>query len=358
MKSIIILNGDMARGGGTERMTQILSETLAKIPNYCVHIISITYCSESYYPLSNSVHLHSLHNTLGKIGMIKKFCELKRLLKELHADIVINVDVFLGIYSIPFKLFCKKIKIISWEMFNLKNNMGLSWCKHLRRFVLTFSDYYICLTNADTEAFKSFYKIKIPITYIYNPIEPKEIYNGYNINSKLIITVGNFFYTKGYDLAIDVADLVLPKHKDWKWIFYGDGVEMERLQKRVVRSEISNQIIFAGRTNNIIEKYKECAMYVMTSRLEGFGLVLLEAKCCNLPTIAYDVPCGPAEIIDHNVSGTLVPAFDTKAMADAIDELIINDNKRMEYSIKAQNNMSEFSIDKFSNKWQQIIESL
>lgn len=348
----------MSRGGGTERMTQILADTLSTNKNYNVSVISLSPCKKSYFPLSTQVKFYSLSAHNSKLGILMVFYELKKKVKQLHADIIINVDVFLSIYSIPIKLFFKKTKIVSWEMFNLSNDMGLSWCKHLRKFALTYSDYYVCLTKSDTQAFINHYKIRCPITYIYNPYEQNKKYEGYDICSKNIITVGNFFYTKGFDLAIDVAKIVLTKHKDWKWFFYGDGVEMEKLRRLVQNSNISSQLIFAGRTMNIMEKYKQSAFYVMTSRLESFGLVLLEAKCYNLPTIAFDVPDGPAEIIEDGISGYLVPAFDIKAMANCVEEMMIDTKKRCEFSKMAQNNISKFSIEEFRIKWFKLLDSL
>ncbi len=70
---------------------------------------------------------------------------------------------------------------------------------------------------------------------------------------------------------------------------YGDGKELENIKKMVQENDLENNVIFCGRTSHILEEYKKAALYVMTSRTEGFGLVLTEAKSCNLPTLAYDI---------------------------------------------------------------------
>ena len=344
----------MSRGGGTERMTQILADTLSLKSDYRVVVISMAYCENSYFQMSKDVKFFSLNDCSGKFGMLRKFWKLKKLFGFLQADVVINVDVFLSIYTIPLKLFFHKLKIISWEMFNLENDMGLSWSDTLRRFALTYSNRYVCLTKSDSEAFKKKYK-RGNIIYIYNPCE-EERYDGYDVDSKIIVTAGKFFYTKGFDLALKVAEKVLPKYPLWRWIFYGDGVEFEKLRVKALKSVVSNQIIFAGRSSRIKEDYKKCSFYVMTSRLEGFGLVLLEAKSCNLPTLAFDVPNGPAEIIENGISGYLIPAFDINAMADAIENLIINPGLRIEFSSNAKRNLDLFSIEKFRNKWISTID--
>lgn len=96
----------------------------------------------------------------------------------------------------------------------------------------------------------------------------------------------------------------------------------------------------------------------MTSRLEGFGLVLLEAKCYNLPTIAFDCPSGPAEIIEKDVSGFLIPSFDIKDMAYKIEYLITNPQQRIKFSQQASGNLHKFSKRSFLAQWINIINEL
>ena len=110
-------------------------------------------------------------------------------------------------------------------------------------------------------------------------------------------------------------------------------------------------MIFCGRTKQILEEYKKAAMYVMTSRTEGFGLVLTEAKSCNLPTLAYDIDFGPREIIEDGVSGYLVKAYDSDVMAEKICELIENEEKRVLFSKRAKDNCGKFTRNSFINQW-------
>lgn len=126
----------------------------------------------------------------------------------------------------------------------------------------------------------------------------------------------------------------------------------------VHENNLEKNVIFCGRTSSILEEYKKAAMYVMTSRTEGFGLVLTEAKSCNLPTLAYDIDFGPREIIDNNVSGYLVEAFDSNAMAEKICELIENEEKRVLFSKRAKDNCEKFTKEAFISKWIEIFEKI
>ncbi len=351
---VCIFNGDMSRGGGTERITQVLANALAQDENYSVYVLNCRNKSgNSYYPLSEKV----IMETLKEGSLLKQIFSLRKFLRKNKIDVIINVDVMLGIWSLP-ATFLTKTKVIAWEMFNIKNDIGSSKTKVIRKLSLRRCAYYVNQTKGDMEAFLKEFKVKRPITYIYNPIDANKDYVEYDGNSKTIITAGHFFFTKGYDLAVEVAKEVFKVHPDWQWRFVGDGQRFEEIKDKVKEYGLEKNVIFAGRTNNMAEEYKKAALYVMTSRTEGFGLVLTEAKSYNLPTLAFDVDFGPREIIEDNHSGYLVPAFDIELMAQKICELIENNEKRISFSNHAKDNLDKFSLDAFTEKWKEILKSV
>ena len=352
--NICIFNGDMSRGGGTEHITQILANGLTDNTEHSVTVLSCQNKSgETYFPLNENVKTVALK----KVKIIDKILELRRFLKQNKIDVIINVDIMLGIFSLP-ATFLTKTKIISWEMFNIRNDIGSKNTAWMRRICLRKSAYYINQTKGDMEAFIKEMPVKCPITYIYNPCEIDMNYTDYDIESKTIITAGHFFYTKGYDLAVEVAKLVHKRHPDWQWEFYGDGSQLENIKKQVQEAGLVDFIKFCGRIKNITEAYKKASMYVMTSRTEGFGLVLTEAKSCNLPTLAYDIDFGPREIIDDGVSGYLVKDFNAQNMAEKICELIENPEKRLEFSKRAKDNCDKFSEKAFIEGWINILDKI
>ena len=354
MINVCVFNGDMSRGGGTERITQILANSLASDENYNVFVLNLNNPNAtSYYPLDDNINF-----VVAKRGhIVNKIICIRRFLKVNRIDVIINVDIMLGIYTLPAS-FWIKTKMVSWEMFNIRNDIGSKNTDKFRKICLRKSAYYVNLTKSDMEAFINEMPVKCPITYIYNPCEIDLNYTDYDVESKIIATAGHFFYTKGFDLVVPVAKFVFDKHPDWKWHLYGDGIEMENVKESVSKNGLENNVIFCGRTNSLLYELKKASMYVMTSRNEGFGLVLTEAKSCNLPTIAYDVDFGPREIIDNGVSGYLVDAFDAKKMANCICELIENKDKRIDFSNKAKDNCSKFSLDKFVEDWKKVINEI
>ena len=354
MKNICIFNGDMSRGGGTERISQVLANALVNTQKYNVFVLNLNNEKGiSYYPLEETVHFEVLKET----SILRKIKELSRFLKSNRIDLIIDVDIMLGIYTVPATMLYRKTKVISWEMFNLRNDIGSKNTDTIRKICLRRSAYYVNQTKGDMEAFIKEMPVKCPITYIYNPCEFDKDYVDYDMNSKTIVTAGHFFFTKGYDLAIEVANIVLKRHPDWIWKFFGDGCELEKCKQKAKEYKLDN-LEFCGRTSDIIGEYKKASMYVMTSRTEGFGLVLTEAKSCNLPTLAFDIDFGPREIINHNVSGFLVSDFNVSEMADRICELIENPQLRKDFSAKAKDNCDKFSLEQFASRWETVLDSI
>ena len=96
----------------------------------------------------------------------------------------------------------------------------------------------------------------------------------------------------------------------------------------------------------------------MSSRFEGFGMVLLEAMACGIPCIAFNCPYGPSDIINDNTDGFLVKHFDCDAMAEKICFLIENPNLRKKMGEQARNNVLRYNKDEVMKKWTSLFDKL
>lgn len=355
MYNICIFNGDMSRGGGTERITQILANALAEATDYNIYVLNVSNEKGiSYFPLNERVRM----KTLNSGSYFEKVFSLRRFLRQNRIHILVDVDVMLGLYAFPAALFLPKVKIVSWEMFNIRNDIGSSLTKRVRQYALKHGAYYVTQTKRDMDAFLHEMVVHSPITFIYNPCDSVVSKTPYRMDSRVIMTAGHFFRTKGYDLAVEVAHILFQKHPEWSWKFYGDGVQMDNVRQRVKEYSLEKNVIFCGRVSDLSVAYDEGAIYVMTSRLEGFGLVLTEAKTHKLPTVAFDVEFGPGEIIDDGISGYLIPPFEIEHMAEKISYLIEHPEIRAAFSEQAPDNLPKFSKDGFVSAWINLIETL
>ena len=99
-------------------------------------------------------------------------------------------------------------------------------------------------------------------------------------------------------------------------------------------------------------------MFVLTSRFEGLGIVLLEAKANNLPVISFNCDCGPSEIVKNNVNGYLINCFNVKKMSEKIYELLTNKKNCIEFSNNSKLDMDKFEPNLIVNEWDTLIKEL
>jgi len=94
----------------------------------------------------------------------------------------------------------------------------------------------------------------------------------------------------------------------------------------------------------------------MTSRSEGFPMVLLEAKAFGLPIVSFDCETGPSEIVKNNEDGFIVPMNDTVQFTEKLDLLVNNFDLRKKMGRKATENVKEFYPDKIIKQWEDILD--
>ena len=270
---------------------------------------------------------------------------------------MVDIDGILDMYSIP-AVKGLKTKIISWEQFNYYQHPYVNYRKRTRKLAAKYADAIVVITKEDKGYYKQNLDIKKRIEQIYNPMTIKNDSNSYNIDSRTILSVGRITEQKGFDMLIDVAKSVFDKHSDWHWIIIGDGEDKERIENKIKEYSLENNIFIISNVKNIEDYYKKSAMYIMTSRYEGFGLVLTEAQTFHLPCVSFKCPAGPSEIIKNNENGVLIDCFEIEEMANSINRLIEDSDLRIKMSRNALMEKEKFSIENISKKWSSLIKQL
>ncbi|WP_160068656.1 glycosyltransferase family 4 protein [Sphingobacterium bovisgrunnientis] len=191
----------------------------------------------------------------------------------------------------------------------------------------------------------------IPNPSVINPTQQADC------QAKRVIAVGRFAPQKGFDLLIAAWSFVVKKHPDWELKIYGEGMR-ENLQKQIDRLAIGENCKLEDTTVDIEEKYCESSIFVLSSRYEGFGMVLVEAMSCGVPAVAFDCPCGPSEIIRHGEDGLLVENGNIRELAENICVLIEDDGLRKRMGAKARLNSERYQMEHIAPQWRSLFESL
>jgi glycosyltransferase involved in cell wall biosynthesis len=176
-------------------------------------------------------------------------------------------------------------------------------------------------------------------------------------DNKQVIAVGRYTWQKGFDLLIQAWKFVNTKHPDWTLEIYGSG-ERGEYERQAASLGLSSVVHCNPALSNIYEKYRESSIFVLSSRYEGFGLVLAEAMSTGVPAVSFVCPCGPSDIITNGEDGLLVPSNDSGALSAGICKLIENESLRKHFGQQARANVRRYSQSSVMHQWIELFESL
>ena len=141
-------------------------------------------------------------------------------------------------------------------------------------------------------------------------------------NQKLVVLVGNMHTdVKGHPWLIDSAPAVLKEFPQTRFVFAGDGDSRPAFEEKVAKLGLQGNFRFLGRRSDIPDVLASCDIAVLPSRAEGLPNAVLEYMAAGLPTIVSRVG-GNAELVEDGVTGLLVPAADSAAIAGALLRLL------------------------------------
>lgn len=354
MKKITFFIYNMYAAGGTERVVSLIANELAKENE--VEIISLYKTDETpFYKLNANIKLKNIFGD-KELNYRFKFHYIKHKVKSFLNGYKTDVFISASMKFIPLTIFMRKnTKFIAWEHFNSFTAKFGSMTWYGRCVAAKYAHNIVVLTKKDMENNIRLFKSASKIKQIYNPIELVECEFKYNIDSKKIVSSGRLSTQKGFDMLVDVAAMVFAKHPDWEWHIYGEGLGRKNLERLIEEKNIGQNLKLMGRTNKMNELYKDYAMFVMTSRYEGFAMVNIEAHYAKLPIVSFNCNCGPDEIIQDGANGYLVDCFDINKMAEKINYLIENPSIRKEMSDKTFLDKEKLQMSNVIKEWEKII---
>lgn len=361
--------------GGIQRVTVTKANALTTIPNYEVWIIVADNSGEGMFVLSPAVHFVDLKVNYYEDDWKSRWYVLKGiffkrrthkkrlavLLNHIHPDVVVAVgqsEKFLiprikGDWATIREFhFARGYR---WEI--ARNGFGkISACVGdlVDWFVLRHYDRIVVLTQAD-RAFN--WGKWESVSVIPNPVDIHPAGSAL-LEEKRVIAVGRLSYEKNYPSMIRAFSSVAKRFSGWRLDIFGDGSERESLKQLISDLSLDGIVNLRGSTRNINNEMLHSSLLVLSSRFEGFGLVLVEAMSCGLPVVSFACPCGPQDIISDGEDGFLVPEGNEEILADRICELIENVTIRKKMGAAALEKSRQYSLDRIIPMWMDLFEEV
>ena len=173
-----------------------------------------------------------------------------------------------------------------------------------------------------------------------------------------VVTIGRYAYQKGYDLLLQAWAEVEKHYPDWSLDIYGMG---DQTSYRQLMSDLgidARRCRLNGPVEDVVKTYTDSSVFVLSSRFEGFGLVLVEAMACGLPVVSFDCPAGPDEIITDGVDGLLVPSGDVHALAGKLMTLMADEALRERLGQQARQSARRYEMAAIATQWKDLFDQL
>ncbi|MEV4739832.1 stealth conserved region 3 domain-containing protein [Streptomyces sp. NPDC049555] len=178
------------------------------------------------------------------------------------------------------------------------------------------------------------------------------------LETRTVVLGARLAAEKQVEHAIRSFAAVAADRPRWTLRVLGDGPRMRALKNLANHLGVADQVQLVGSTGNMAEEWAKASIAMLTSRVEAFGLVLVEAQAAGVPVVAYDCPNGPGEILTDGENGLLAPLGEEGELADALARLMDDDELRRAMGAAALENAGRFSHDQVAKEWNDLLDEL
>lgn len=249
-----------------------------------------------------------------------------------------------------------ELNIIIWVHNDFEIYFNKYYQKQKKELVLSIksANKIVVLTENSK---KKFLELSKEIEKIYNPVTLDNTVGNSELNAKIISVVCRYAIEhKGIDNLILIAKTI---PSDWQIAIAGTGSPAEILEvKRLIHQHgVQDKIILRGPINGIAlqNHYKNSSIYIMTSRWEGFPLVLAEAMNFGLPIISFENG-GSNEVLENGKYGKLIEQGDIEGFSKELNRMISDIQLRKEYAAKSIQRVKSLQLDRIVKQWEDIIQ--
>jgi glycosyltransferase involved in cell wall biosynthesis len=298
---------------------------------------------------------------------LKAFRDIWKIIRSGRYDIVhthTSVGGFLGrviarTHNVPSILWT----IHGWSFdYPLGGALRRRFFWAIEKFLDRFTDHYVAISkNMQEVGIAAGISPQQKVTLIYHGIETAGLGNGGNLSasrtdtgSPVIGTVGRLEPQKAIDDFLRAARMVKERFPRVRFIVVGDGPLRKELETLSITLGIEGDVVFTGWQENVAGYIADMDIFCLTSRWEGFGIILLEAMAMNIPVVATRVG-GVPEIVDDGKGGILVSPRKPEEIADGLCLLLSDADMRKRMGAhNTERVKAVFGVREMADKYQMV----
>lgn len=375
---IVFVTPALYSAGGVERVVAVKANYFAELLGYDVTIIVTEGKGrDCFFSISDKVRVINYElnfEELWRLSFLKKvftyLCKQRRFKKKLKADLMlIRPDITISTLRREINFLTRmndgSLKIgelhvnrANYRNFDtnhsylLKQLFAKMWMNSLLKHLKRLDKMVVLTDNALNDWPELDNVVKIPDAL------PFKIDGASELSSKRVLSIGRYAYDKGNDLLLQAWAIIEKQMLGWSLDIYGNGNKEPYLRQMAELGIDQQRCHLFGPVTNVKEEYLSSSVFVLPSRFEGFGLVIIEAMACGVPVVAFDCENGPRSIITDGENGFLIPPFDISLFAEKVMLLMRDKKLRYRMGVNAQKAVSQYGIDGIGQQWKQLFEEL
>lgn len=345
-------------GGGAERVTAILCNEFVKLGHT---VLVATNPAKGSYPLEEEVEILNIYGGRYKklpwgLRQLYVWWTARKFVRKEKPDVAVAVMP-------PFYLLARMatwgtgVPFVASDHTSFLPN-DLMRFNFIRHHLYGFADVLTILTQMDYRLLGNKYPNKV---VMYNPLT-FDVLGEKRRRKKAITAIGRLdvWQVKGFDLLIEVWALIASKHPGWILQIAGTGSDesLERLKKMVIDKCVSDSVHFLGFISDVQRVLQESSIFVLSSRIEGFPMSLMEAMSQGCACVSFNIRGVVSEIISNGKDGIIIPDGDIQSMASSLDNLMDNETLRNELSSKALISIKRFEASSVAKQWISLFDKL
>ena len=348
--------------GGVEMLICLLAEEGANDKDNQISVVIINNDSDDFMLerlYRTGVTVFNLKRKRGNILNIPWYMlKLRRYLLLSGAKVLHVHNRFSMLIGYLSTLFLSIKRVYTLHAIKLYSNMlGDILLKH---FAVILSHKIIAISQAVKKDFIQGMEVpQARISVVPNGIRISEFHPQENMNNILkIICVGRLDHLKkGQDILIHALSLLKEQGIQFHCDLVGDGPSRKLLEDMITMNDLWDYVRLQGTRLDIPELLRSSDLFVLPSRFEGFGIVIIEAMASGVPVLASDID-SPKEIIKHGVNGYLFRSDDESDLANKIKELMRDHSKRSDLAKKGLDTAKRYSISRMYREYKEQYEAI